>query len=111
MSLKIRSTALHLRAHAGPSECNARNRRDKYKAESFRLGEPNVNQRKIELIAGLFTTIISCSLLAAPSKNTSDQLSVSWQLLENKSEGTFDAELRLHNDGNTALESDWTLYF
>ena len=39
------------------------------------------------------------------------EISVAWKLVENRPEGRFQAELKLHNDGAAALAGDWALYF
>jgi hexosaminidase len=70
-----------------------------------------VNRRRIRFFAGLLTAIVIFSLHAALANRTNPPISLSWRLLENRPEGSFRAELRLTNSGNTALENDWILYF
>ena len=70
-----------------------------------------VNKRKISFLAGIFVATICCLLQTAVAESAKARISVNWQLLENRPEGSFRAVLRLQNDQSASLENDWILYF
>lgn len=59
----------------------------------------------------VFTAANDFSIRPALAGGSEVEISVAWRLIENRPEGRFQAELKLHNDGAEALAGEWALYF